>query len=368
MARPYYRIGRLILVTVALGVVSQPHTANACRLWDWLLRRDSNTTATTALYPGVTALSPAATCGQATCEQTVVRYVPQVTYRTVWQPVPVTTYRRTVSYNPATGLPITCTQPCTTYTYQARRVPQTSYRPVLTNVPLRGDACAVASAPAATSSAACGCDSTSGQAPYYSAPVAPSTPGASSSGATDGAGATPWEPVGPNAAGGEPHPASPESSATDPANERPRLDPDVNTSSYRATPQAAADRQAPSWPSERRAGQRPVTPPRPSQVRPLPDRQRQPWQSTPRWDEGSGDRTASTRLPTISSLPTTRLAAASRPNGSPSQLASTPSPRLSVSDRSTVATSGRTRFTSDDRPSRRTTSGAGVDRWRSAAR
>ncbi len=65
-----------------------------------------------------------------------MRYVPQIAYRTAFQPVPVTTYQTSTSINPANGLPMTCTRPCTSYTYQARRVPYTTYRPVYTTVPV----------------------------------------------------------------------------------------------------------------------------------------------------------------------------------------------------------------------------------------
>ncbi len=140
------------MAVVYLGPV--PH-AKACCLTDWMFRRRQPTPvvvnyAAAPAYPvapvAPAPVAPAAPaggcCGPGQCEETVVRYVPEMAYRTVWQPVPVTTYRRTVSYNPATGLPITCTQPCTTYTYQARRVPYTSFRPVYTTVPVErtGDA------------------------------------------------------------------------------------------------------------------------------------------------------------------------------------------------------------------------------------
>lgn len=88
---------------------------------------------TTVNYPGVAGTT---NCGPGTCQQTVVQYVPQTAFRTVWASVPVTSYRTTTSYNPATGLPITCTRPCTSHTWQARRVPYTTYRPVYSTVPV----------------------------------------------------------------------------------------------------------------------------------------------------------------------------------------------------------------------------------------
>jgi len=89
-----------------------------------------NPNATTAGY------APQGGCSSGWCQQTVVKYVPQVAYRTVNQPVPVTTYKTSTTINPANGLPLTCTRPCTTYTDQARRIPYTTYRPVYTTVPV----------------------------------------------------------------------------------------------------------------------------------------------------------------------------------------------------------------------------------------
>ena len=75
-------------------------------------------------------------CQSGWCQQTVLRYVPQIAYRTAYQPVPVTTYKTSTTINPTNGLPRTCTRPCTSYSYQARRVPYTTYRPVYTTVPV----------------------------------------------------------------------------------------------------------------------------------------------------------------------------------------------------------------------------------------
>ena len=49
--------------------------------------------------------------------------VQQVRYRTTWVRTPTTNYRPIVTYDPATGWPTTAMQPCTTYTWQLRRVP-----------------------------------------------------------------------------------------------------------------------------------------------------------------------------------------------------------------------------------------------------
>lgn len=249
-----------------LGVVPK---ASACCLTDWMFRRrqtpvTANYGAAPAFPPPVAAAYPAPVaaaapttgcCGPGQCEETVVRYVPEMAYRTVWQPVPVTTYRRTVSYNPATGLPITCTQPCTTYTYQARRVPYTSFRPVYTTVPISAPATTIAPTPIPTT----GCNSCPPSAvpafgsypatgsPYSAAPAG--MPTGVPSGApvsADPPGATPWQPVGPAvgapSSGSEWTPAYNGSTTTpDPADQKPRIDPDVNNglSSMRRPPTTA---------------------------------------------------------------------------------------------------------------------------------
>lgn len=51
--------------------------------------------------------------------------VQQVRYRTTWVRTPTTNYRPIVTYDPVTGWPTTAMQPCTTYTWQLRRVPAT---------------------------------------------------------------------------------------------------------------------------------------------------------------------------------------------------------------------------------------------------
>lgn len=224
-------IGKFVLMAgTALSVIGDAATSEACFLFDCLFGRKS--APVSAYYPTTAvAAAPAAApatgaCGAAQCEQTVLRYVPEVSYRTVWQPVPVTTYRRTVSYNPANGLPMTCTQPCTSYTYQARRVPYTSYRPVYTTVPVTMPA-AYPTAPVANVSYAapvadCGCSAPTASAwtgvpstgqPYY--PSQSPSPGYSTPGATaTPPGTTPWERVTPDSQGasglrgGSPDPAS----------------------------------------------------------------------------------------------------------------------------------------------------------------
>jgi hypothetical protein len=231
-------IGKLILMAAScLGIVTDASPSEACFLFDCLFGRKS--TPVSAYYPTTAAAATApatGACGAAQCEQTVVNYMPEVSYRTVWQPVPVTTYRRTVSYNPANGLPMTCTQPCTTYTYQARRVPYTSYRPVYTTVPVTMPAVAatpVASANYAAPTTDCGCSGVApaawtgvpaGGQPYYPGQTY-ATPGTAAPGysTADPAGTTPWERVEPGS-GSAP---SPIRGYDDPANRTPQIDPSI---------------------------------------------------------------------------------------------------------------------------------------------
>ena len=247
----------MLLVAVATAELGSVSQVSACCLTDWLFRRRTQTP-TVAYYAAAPSppVTPGASCGPGYCEETVVRYVPQVAYRTVWQPVPVTTYRRTVNYNPSTGLPITCTQPCTTYTYQARRVPYTTFRPVYTTVPVSSPATAVApvaapssftAVPAPSSCNACTTPSASVYESYpsTSSPYYSTTPDATSS---TPPGATPWQPVEPTptpqGSNGWP-PAYEGSGATpDPADQKPRIDPEANGSfSSLRPPPATAPRR-----------------------------------------------------------------------------------------------------------------------------
>ena len=145
------------LLTIGLlGGFATPASSDAGPLLDWLFPKrkqqvtyyaPAGSTAPVAGYAGDSAVKPGGThaalptgsCGAGTCYETVLRYLPQTSYRTVWAPVPVTQYRTTTSTNPNTGLPITCSRPCTSYTWQARRVPYTAYRPVYQQVKLDSD-------------------------------------------------------------------------------------------------------------------------------------------------------------------------------------------------------------------------------------
>ena len=59
-------------------------------------------------------------------------YVPETTYRTQMQTVPVTTYKPSCEIDPCTGCPRECMQPVTEYVQQAVNVPVTQYRAVTT--------------------------------------------------------------------------------------------------------------------------------------------------------------------------------------------------------------------------------------------
>jgi hypothetical protein len=59
-------------------------------------------------------------------------YVPETTYRTQYQSVPVTTYKPSCEIDPCTGCPRECMQPVTQYVQQAVNVPVTQYRAVTT--------------------------------------------------------------------------------------------------------------------------------------------------------------------------------------------------------------------------------------------
>ncbi len=61
-----------------------------------------------------------------------VSYVPETTYRTQYQCVPVTSYKPSCEIDPCTGCPTECMQPVTQYVQQAVNVPVTQYRAVTT--------------------------------------------------------------------------------------------------------------------------------------------------------------------------------------------------------------------------------------------
>ncbi|MFM9058739.1 MAG: hypothetical protein ACKOSQ_06425 [Planctomycetaceae bacterium] len=59
-------------------------------------------------------------------------YVPETTYRTQYQCVPVTSYKPSCEIDPCTGCATECMQPVTQYVQQAVNVPVTQYRAVTT--------------------------------------------------------------------------------------------------------------------------------------------------------------------------------------------------------------------------------------------
>lgn len=244
-------ISKLTILAGILGtMVATPSQCEAGPLLDWLTGKKRNAAQTvyspTTTMTAATAANTAANgscCGPGHCEQTVLRYVPQVAYRTVWQPVPVTTYRRTVSYSPETGLPLTCTQPCTTYQYQARRVPYTTFRPTYAQVPVTTNGnCGTRQVPVSTMAAAlpnssCGCNGSSpatgfsSTAPYYSTPGSTGLPATgipntgSAANGINPRGATPWERVD----------SAPAAGGLDPADRVPMIEPDPAGSNPRSS-------------------------------------------------------------------------------------------------------------------------------------
>lgn len=59
-----------------------------------------------------------------------VSYVPETTYQTKYQCVPVTTYKPSCEIDPCTGCPVECMQPVTSYQQKPVSVPVTQYRAV----------------------------------------------------------------------------------------------------------------------------------------------------------------------------------------------------------------------------------------------
>jgi hypothetical protein len=125
-----FSVRNLIFVSLAAtGQLLCTAPAEGGPLLDWLLHRNR------CCRPACPPVAPVATC-QTTCQQTcsrvVVNYVPHTAYRCEWERIPVTTYQQTSSTDPCTGCTVTCNRPCTTYTWQMKQVPYTTYRPVYT--------------------------------------------------------------------------------------------------------------------------------------------------------------------------------------------------------------------------------------------
>lgn len=62
--------------------------------------------------------------------QTVAGYLPTAAYDTQWSRTPVTYYRPVTAFDPRYGTTVTSLQPCTSYQYQAQRVPVIAPRPL----------------------------------------------------------------------------------------------------------------------------------------------------------------------------------------------------------------------------------------------
>ncbi len=140
----------LVFATLMAAV---PTDAQAGPLLDWLRgrcrrplhNRCCNTGCNTCATPSYAAVPTATsvarnaynlqpgqcarTCNQ-TCSRTVVNYVPYTAYRSSWCRVPVTQYKPVTHSDPCTGCTVTCMKPCTSYSWQMKQEPYTTYRPV----------------------------------------------------------------------------------------------------------------------------------------------------------------------------------------------------------------------------------------------
>ncbi len=169
-----FRVRNLFFVS---AVITAPlfcaSTAHAGPLFDWLFHR--NRCCTTALAPPVASCGTCQTTCQQTCTRVVVNYVPQTAYRCEWERIPVTTYQQTSSTDPCTGCTVTCNRPCTTYTWQMKQVPYTTYRPVYTQqtyqVPVTYTSQVAMPVASAGCSTCAGFTPTVNAAPVYTAPA-----------------------------------------------------------------------------------------------------------------------------------------------------------------------------------------------------
>jgi hypothetical protein len=71
--------------------------------------------------------------------QTVAGYLPTAAYDTQWARTPVTYYRPVTAFDPRYGTTVTSQQPCTSYQYQAQRVPVIAPRPLLGDYGFQAD-------------------------------------------------------------------------------------------------------------------------------------------------------------------------------------------------------------------------------------
>jgi len=141
MANQTVRIVVTVAVVAALWL-AMPVESQACEFLERLFGCNCGSAKSTYVpaYVAPSAYAPAyapscAPCAApcASCAPQTCQYVPQTCYRTVYQPVPVTTCQATPCCDPCTGCPMTAYYPTTTWTYQARLIPYTTYRIVYSN-------------------------------------------------------------------------------------------------------------------------------------------------------------------------------------------------------------------------------------------
>lgn len=125
------RRGAVITCGIAAMLLAAPAQSSACCGWlfgGWGARTTYRTPYFAQTYaPAYSA--PACT----SCAPQTVRYVPQTSYRTVYRPVPVTSYAAVTYSDPCTACPVTYYRPVTSWAYQAAYVPYTTYRLVYSN-------------------------------------------------------------------------------------------------------------------------------------------------------------------------------------------------------------------------------------------
>ena len=131
MSKSTFR-GVVVLCGFVVLLLAAPAQSEAC---SWLCRLFGGCPACAggAACVPMTAptYAPAAACP--TCAPQVVQYLPQVSYHTVVQRVPVTVCRPTTCSDPCTGCPVTAYHPVTTWMQQVQLVPYTTYRIVYAN-------------------------------------------------------------------------------------------------------------------------------------------------------------------------------------------------------------------------------------------
>ena len=101
--------------------------SHAGPICDWLFGRNTTVVNYPVALPNPNPCAPQV-------QPVTVQYVPQTAYRTSWNKVPVTAYRPVTTTDPCTGCSVVTMSPCATYSWQAQRVPYTTYRPLLSAV------------------------------------------------------------------------------------------------------------------------------------------------------------------------------------------------------------------------------------------